>query len=127
MGPHFESIGLNSLLSNGKNPAETLFPKLTKCTLQRYGPSGGIQNHDFLCVMTLNVVNEKIFAVLWFWYLLLLIVNGFNLAWRFVSYLTVVSCSGSASSMYFSLKKNLTNHSFSLDVSLHEIGSRKYT
>ncbi|CAH0385750.1 unnamed protein product [Bemisia tabaci] len=97
LGPHFESIGLNSLLSNGKNPAETLFPKLTKCTLQRYGPSGGIQNHDFLCVMTLNVVNEKIFAVLWFWYLLLLIVNGFNLAWRFVSYLTVVSCAGSAS------------------------------
>lgn len=42
------------------DPMEAVFPKLTKCTFFKYGPSGSIQRHDALCVMALNVVNEKV-------------------------------------------------------------------
>lgn len=44
------------------DPMEAVFPKLTKCTFFKYGPSGSIQRHDALCVMALNVVNEKVRA-----------------------------------------------------------------
>jgi hypothetical protein len=38
---------------------------MTKCILNTYGPSGSIQNHDALCVMTVNVLNEKIYFLVW--------------------------------------------------------------
>ncbi|XP_026287512.1 innexin inx2-like [Frankliniella occidentalis] len=53
------------------DPMEAVFPKLTKCTFFKYGPSGSIQRHDALCVMALNVVNEKVFVLLWVWFAML--------------------------------------------------------
>jgi hypothetical protein len=44
-----------------------IFPKVTKCTFHLYGPSGSIQNKDGLCVLPLNIINEKIYIFLWFW------------------------------------------------------------
>jgi hypothetical protein len=64
------------------SPAEVVFPKLTKCLFRKYGPSGTIQVHDALCVMALNVVNEKIFMILWFWFALLALVSALALLWR---------------------------------------------
>lgn len=49
------------------NPMDQFFPKLTKCWLRTYGPSGSLQIKDRLCVLPLNIVNEKIFVILWFW------------------------------------------------------------
>ena len=43
-----------------------VFPKMTKCTFNVYGPSGTLQNLDALCVLPINVLNEKIFFVTWF-------------------------------------------------------------
>ncbi|KAK3928876.1 Innexin inx3 [Frankliniella fusca] len=57
------------------DPMEAVFPKLTKCTFFKYGPSGSIQRHDALCVMALNVVNEKVFVLLWCWFALLAAVS----------------------------------------------------
>ncbi|KAJ0177401.1 hypothetical protein K1T71_007410 [Dendrolimus kikuchii] len=53
------------------NPMDKYFPKLTKCWLRSYGPSGSIQLKDRLCVLPLNIVNEKIFIILWFWLIVL--------------------------------------------------------
>ena len=64
------------------SPADVVFPKLTKCMFRKYGPSGTVQIHDALCVMALNVVNEKIFVALWFWFVLLALVSGLALLWR---------------------------------------------
>lgn len=49
--------------------------QVTKCIFHKYGPSGSIQQHDALCVMALNIIHEKIYAVLWFWLLFLFIVS----------------------------------------------------
>ena len=48
-----------------------VFPKVTKCLFHRYGPSGGMETLDTLCVLPLNVVNEKTYVLLWFWFLAL--------------------------------------------------------
>ncbi|XP_045760369.1 innexin inx7-like [Maniola jurtina] len=68
------------------DPLERIFPKVTKCTFHKYGPSGSIQQHDALCVMALNVINEKIYVVLWFWFLFLFIASLLAVIWRFLSF-----------------------------------------
>jgi hypothetical protein len=51
---------------DGDSPFDLIFPKVTKCTLSTYGPSGSVQSHDALCVMPVNVLNDKIYLVAWF-------------------------------------------------------------
>ncbi|XP_037048178.1 innexin inx5-like isoform X2 [Bradysia coprophila] len=62
--------------------AAVIFPITAKCNYSDFGASGSEQLHDHLCLLTLNVVNEKVFAFLYIWYLLLLFVSGLNLIWR---------------------------------------------
>jgi len=64
------------------DPLSRVFPKMTKCDFHMYGPSGTLQNVDALCVLGVNALNEKIFLVLWFWLLLLLIVSLLQLLVR---------------------------------------------
>ncbi|CAG2115063.1 unnamed protein product [Medioppia subpectinata] len=47
-----------------------VFPRMAKCTFRKYGSSGSIQTFDALCVLPLNMYNEKIFIFLWFWFIL---------------------------------------------------------
>lgn len=54
------------------DPMVFIFPRVTKCTFHKFGPSGTVQKHDSLCVLPLNIVNEKTYIFIWFWYLLLL-------------------------------------------------------
>lgn len=61
---------------------DVVFPKVTKCHFHKYGASGTIQKIDALCVMALNVINEKIFVFLWFWYGLLAVVTVLAIVWR---------------------------------------------
>lgn len=58
---------------------------MTKCNFHKYGPSGTIQTFDALCVMALNIVNEKIYTFLWFWFLILFILTLFVSIWRIIS------------------------------------------
>lgn len=53
------------------DPMVYVFPRVTKCTFHKYGPSGTIQKHDSLCVLPLNIVNEKTYIVIWFWFMIL--------------------------------------------------------
>ena len=46
------------------DPMNIVFPKVAKCTFHKYGPSGTIENKDGLCILALNIINEKVSAVL---------------------------------------------------------------
>ena len=52
----------------GHDPKDEIFPKVAKCIFHKFGPSGSIMRHDALCVLPLNIMNEKIFAFLWYWW-----------------------------------------------------------
>lgn len=54
------------------DPMIYMFPRMTKCIFYKYGASGSIQKHDSLCLLPLNIVNEKTYVFLWFWYVILL-------------------------------------------------------
>lgn len=64
------------------DPMATVFPKVTKCTFHKYGPSGTVQKHDGLCVLPLNIINEKIFVFVWFWLVFVAAVTGVYLLFR---------------------------------------------
>jgi hypothetical protein len=64
------------------DPMSRVFPKVTKCTFHKYGPSGSVQSFDGLCVLPLNIVNEKIYVFLWFWFISLTILSGISLVYR---------------------------------------------
>ena len=44
------------------DPMSRIFPKMTKCIFHKYGGSGTIQRFDALCVLSMNILNEKIYG-----------------------------------------------------------------
>ncbi|XP_064097501.1 innexin inx2-like [Macrobrachium nipponense] len=60
----------------------TVFPRLTKCNYRKIGPSGTVMLEDILCVLPQNIVNEKIYLVMWLWFIVLAIITAIWLIWR---------------------------------------------
>lgn len=79
---NFSGYGFALATYNGVNPMTAVFPKLTKCSYHLYGPSGSKQSRDAMCVLPLNVVNEKLFLFLWIWFYFLAIVSCLQLVYR---------------------------------------------
>merc|ERR1719219_2015492 len=88
LGNEFTTYGWDLLTVTAGNPEDradpmnVVFPKMTKCTFHRYGPSGTITRHDGLCILALNIINEKIFVFLWFWFVLLALISALALVYR---------------------------------------------
>ncbi|XP_003427733.1 innexin inx3 [Nasonia vitripennis] len=61
------------------DPMIEVFPRVTKCTFHKFGASGTIQKHDALCILALNILNEKIYIFLWFWFIVLAVMSGLAL------------------------------------------------
>jgi len=61
------------------DPMSRIFPRVTKCTFNKFGPSGTVQRRDAMCVMPVNIINEKIYVFLWFWLTALVIITGLSL------------------------------------------------
>jgi len=59
-----------------------VFPKVAKCEMFVYGPSGTPNILDILCVLPLNILNEKIFAVLYVWFLFIAMLAAINILYR---------------------------------------------
>jgi len=63
------------------DPMMKVFPRLTKCTFYNYGASGTLQAHDALCVLALNIINEKIYLTLWLWFIALAVLTSIYLVY----------------------------------------------
>lgn len=66
------------------DPMIYVFPRVTKCYFHMYGKSGELEKHDAICVLPLNVVNEKIYIFLWFWFVILCLLTALVLIFRVV-------------------------------------------
>ncbi|XP_060848469.1 innexin inx2-like [Rhopalosiphum padi] len=84
----FKMYGYNILTMNETKPEDRtdvmnrIFPIVTKCTFNKFGPTGTIQKFDGMCVLPLNVLNEKIFAFLWFWFWFIAIISVLSIVYR---------------------------------------------
>ncbi|KAL1131841.1 hypothetical protein AAG570_011452 [Ranatra chinensis] len=87
LGGQFFALGRQWLKAENTAPLlDEIFPKVTKCTFYKYGQSGTMQRHDALCIMALNIINEKIYCILWFWFLILFVITCLGLLWRLVTF-----------------------------------------
>ena len=66
---------------------------MTKCTFHKFGPSGTVEKFDGLCVLPLNIINEKIYVFLWFWFIILTVITGMQVIYRFVLVLCLLKYS----------------------------------
>jgi len=74
----FRTYGVNVLMSLGDEDQENrademikVFPRVTKCNFRKFGPTGTIELHDAICILPLNIVNEKTYIFLWFWFIIM--------------------------------------------------------
>ena len=64
------------------DPMIYIFPTMTKCTFYKFGFSGEVERHDAICILPLNIVNEKIYIFLWFWFIILAILTSILVVYR---------------------------------------------
>ncbi|XP_054161033.1 innexin inx2-like [Oppia nitens] len=90
LGGEFARYGINVLNyidrdpNLSEDPMSRVFPKLTKCTFRQFGPSGDIKRFDNLCLLPHNILNEKVYIVLWFWLYVLVIASGLMVLYRLI-------------------------------------------
>lgn len=57
---------------NLNNPMDLVFPKMTSCRVELFSQAGKSPDvTQFLCVLPLNILHDKFFLLLWFWFLIL--------------------------------------------------------
>merc|ERR1719213_323058 len=90
LGNEFTTYGWDVLTVTAGNPEDRadpmnmVFPKVTKCTFHKYGPSGTVTRHDGLCILALNIINEKIYVFLWFWFVGVAIFSAIAILYRLI-------------------------------------------
>lgn len=57
------------------NPFCRAFPTDVSCTVPNVGAGGGEQNHNGLCILSQNIINEKMYLVIWIWLVLLMLIS----------------------------------------------------
>lgn len=93
-GGEFMRYGLNVLefaqqdQDSRSDPMIRIFPRVTKCKFYKYGPSANIEIIDALCLLPLNIINEKIYIFLWFWFVFLAILTFLML----MAGLVIIAC-----------------------------------
>lgn len=95
LGKEFTRFGIEAMSHITANeedrtdPLTVVFPRVTKCTWHMFGPSGTVQKYDALCVLAWNIMNEKIYVFLWFWFVILSILSGLELVYRLCTIVSV--------------------------------------
>ncbi|XP_047469111.1 innexin inx1-like [Penaeus chinensis] len=64
------------------DPMIYVFPRMTKCHFHKFGPSGTLERHDAFCLLPLNILNEKVFIMIWFWFVILACLLGALILYR---------------------------------------------
>jgi len=70
---------------NRMDPMSRVFPKMTKCEVHKFGSSGTVEKLDALCVLPLNIINEKIYVFLWFWFIIVALITAIQVVYRGVT------------------------------------------
>jgi len=64
------------------DPVHMDFPKMTKCDFYTHSSAGQIDKSDAMCLLPLNILNEKVFLVIWCWFIFLITVSTLMVSYR---------------------------------------------
>lgn len=56
---------------NMNNPLDYVFPKVTSCQVEIGSEAAGVNVDHYICVLPLNILNDKFFLLLWCWFAIL--------------------------------------------------------
>jgi len=65
-----------------RNPLCAVFPTEVSCNIPNVGAAGNEQAHNGLCVLTQNIINEKMYLAMWFWFIFMIVVNTLHTFYR---------------------------------------------
>jgi len=66
------------------DPMGDVFPKMSKCQFDRYATGGELLAAENLCVLSLNIINDKVYLIMWIWLHFLLSLTFINFLYRFL-------------------------------------------
>ncbi len=69
------------------NPFCSTFPLEVSCTVPNVGAAGGYQFHNGLCVLSQNVINEKMYLAVWFWLVFMVFIIPVAIIYRMLTLL----------------------------------------
>jgi hypothetical protein len=49
------------------NPMCRTFPRVASCNYFRFGPGGDQEKINAICILALNMINDKVFGLIWWW------------------------------------------------------------
>lgn len=96
LGGEFSSYGSEVLEfsklnpENRTDPMSRVFPIITQCTWHHYGPSGTIQKYDSMCILPQNILNEKVYTFLWFYFIVLAVISAIWVVYLLLTFLPAV-------------------------------------
>jgi len=61
---------------------ESIFPTQLSCNVKSYAAQGGYWTENSLCFLGQNLVNQKIYLVIWAWFMVLFIASGCMIVFR---------------------------------------------
>jgi len=65
--------------STNPGPMCQTFPTVVGCEFSTVGAAGSRQTETGVCILSQNIINEKIYLFLWFWFVLLGVASGIQL------------------------------------------------
>ena len=64
---------------NMTDPKCNAFPTKVNCEMKFVAKTGSISDASGFCILSQNIINEKIYLVLWFWFVLLLLIGSLQI------------------------------------------------
>jgi len=101
-----------SLQKQWINPMCDIFPTTVSCLFNQGGLTGGNDKDNAICILSQNIINEKIYFALWFWWMILFGIVGFWLVFRIVFVVATILVPSMKKQWFMrSLNKNSKLHS----------------
>jgi len=67
-----------------KNPMCDTFPRIASCNYWRWGAGGQQENINAICILALNMINDKVFLILWWWFFFISIIGTLRILYRII-------------------------------------------
>lgn len=67
------------------DPMLRVFPRVSKCEYFQFGSSGEVESLDTICLLPVNIFNEKVFLLLWYWLLMLAVLSVASLLYTLIT------------------------------------------